>query len=334
MARRRLSDRQKQRIEAIQQRRRQRLEERAQQALTTADADSPREGVVITRHGQTLGIRGDERSLYHCLCRQNIGHPVCGDRVVWQPMPSNQGVVTALLERTTSLARPVYSGEHRALAANLSQLAVVLAPAPPPSSYLLDQYLIAAEGMGVSALIAVNKKDLFNDEESAAFEQAFGHYRDIGYPIIWISAKYEHGLDPLIGQLRDKTSILVGQSGVGKSSLIKALLPDIEIQIGRLSDASGLGKHTTSATTLYDLPQGGQLIDSPGVRSFRLGQLDKPQLEQGFREFRPYLGHCRFADCSHHQEPGCALIEAVGNGLIAPQRLTHFQHMAAGLQDL
>ncbi len=333
MARRKLSKRQKQRIGAIQQRRIQRLDERAQLAQETTEADAPREGVVVTRHGQSLLVRNSEGSLHLCLCRQNIGDPVCGDRVVWQSMPSNQGVVTALMERTTTLARPLYSGEHRALAANLNQLVVVLAPKPAPSTYLLDQYLIAAEGIGCAVLIAMNKKDLLDIESSAELEQAFGHYPEIGYPIIQISAKYEHGLDPLIEQLRNKTSILVGQSGVGKSSLIKALLPNIEIQIGRLSESSGLGKHTTSATTLYDLPQGGQLIDSPGVRSFRLGRLDRRQLERGFPEFRPYLGSCRFADCSHDHEPGCALIEAVENGKITPQRLAHFRQLAATILE-
>jgi ribosome biogenesis GTPase len=126
---------------------------------------------------------------------------------------------------------------------------------------------------------------------------------------------------------------MVGQSGVGKSSLIQALLPDLEIQVGRLSKATGLGRHTTSVATWYRLPAGGALIDSPGVRSFRLGRLDFQALEHGFRELRPHIGHCRFADCRHHLEPGCAVKAAAQRGEIDSQRLESFLHMAAQLSS-
>ncbi|WP_428606259.1 small ribosomal subunit biogenesis GTPase RsgA [Sedimenticola sp.] len=332
MAKRRLTRQQRERIKAIQQRRRNRLEEQADQALSdVTDPQPSREGLVITRHGQNLVITDDAGHYLHCLSRQNIGQVVCGDRVVWQPTGDNQGVVTAIIPRDTALIRPNYSGEARALAANISQLVIVLAPEPAPTPYLVDQYLVAAEQIGVRTLIALNKKDLMDREALSAFNRQFGHYPQIGYPLIEISAKYEHGLDPLIEQLKDQTSILVGQSGVGKSSLVKALLPDIEIQIGRLSEASGQGCHTTSATTLYQLPSGGHLIDSPGVRSFRLGQLSLDALANGFIEFRDYLGHCKFSNCSHQHEPGCALRAAVQSGKITQQRLTNYLHMAEGM---
>ena len=332
MAKRRLTQRQKERISAIQDKRRQRMEDRARQALEGTGESEPKEGMVITRHGQNLAVSDKAGQLHHCLSRQNIGQVVCGDRVVWQSTTTGHGVVTALLERTTALIRPNYSGEERALAANISQLIIVLAPEPPPSTYLVDQYLVAAENIGINTIIALNKSDLLNDEATAAFNRSFGHFEKIGYPVIRISAKYEHGLDPVIERLQNQTSILVGQSGVGKSSLVKALLPNIEIQIGRLSATSGLGRHITSATTLYNLPHGGYLIDSPGVRSFRLGSISKQQLENGFREFHGHLGHCRFSNCSHRKEPGCALIKAVEKGQIHPQRLEDFLHMEATLR--
>ncbi|WP_435684658.1 small ribosomal subunit biogenesis GTPase RsgA [Sedimenticola selenatireducens] len=331
MAKRRLTQRQRERIRAIQERRRDKLEQQADQVLGEADAGQSREGLVVTRHGQNLVVTDDSGNLTHCLSRQNIGQVVCGDRVVWQTTGDNQGVVTAILPRKTALIRPNYSGEQRALAANISQLVIVLAPEPAPTPYLVDQYLVAAEQIGVNTLIALNKRDLMDQQALAGFEQHFGHYPDIGYPLIEISAKYEHGLDPLIERLKDQTSILVGQSGVGKSSLVNALLPDIEIQVGRLSVASGQGCHTTSATTLYQLPSGGHLIDSPGVRSFRLGQLSLDALAGGFIEFRDYLGHCRFSNCSHQHEPDCALRKAVQEGKIAPQRLANYLHMAEGM---
>lgn len=331
MAKRRLTQRQRERIRAIQERRRDKLEQQVDQVLGEADAGQSREGLVVTRHGQNLVVTDESGSYTHCLSRQNIGQVVCGDRVVWQTTGDNQGVVTAILPRETALIRPNYSGEERALAANISQLVIVLAPEPAPTPYLVDQYLVAAEQIGVNTLIALNKRDLMDQEALAGFEQQFGHYPDIGYPLIEISAKYEHGLDPLIERLKGQTSILVGQSGVGKSSLVNALLPDIEIQVGRLSVASGQGCHTTSATTLYQLPSGGMLIDSPGVRSFRLGQLSLDALASGFIEFKEYLGHCRFSNCSHQHEPDCALRKAVREGKIAPQRLANYLHMAEGM---
>lgn len=334
MAKRRLTQRQRERIKAIQARRREKLKQQVDQMLDTADTGESREGLVVTRHGQNLVVRDGSGRYRHCLSRQNIGQVVCGDRVVWQSTDDDQGVVTAILPRDTALIRPNYSGEERALAANISQLVIVLAPEPAPTPYLVDQYLVAAEQIGVNTLIALNKRDLMDREALARFEQQFGHYPGIGYPLIEISAKYEHGLDPLIERLRGETSILVGQSGVGKSSLVKALLPDIDIQIGRLSAASGQGCHTTSATTLYQLPSGGMLIDSPGVRSFRLGKLGLDALANGFIEFRQFLGHCRFSNCSHQQEPGCALQNAAREGKIAPQRLANYLHMAEGMTAL
>ncbi len=286
------------------------------------------EGRVVTRHGRNLVVADSEQNLFLCLFRQNIGHVVCGDRVVWHTTEPGSGVVTALLERESVLARPDYSGREKPLAANLTQLVIVIAPEPEPSEYLLDQYLVTAEVIGVPALIAANKIDLLSPEERRNFQQRFEHYERIGYPLALVSARTEHGLDPLIERLTGETSILLGQSGVGKSSLIKTLLPDQEIQVGRLSEATGLGKHTTSSTTCYDLPQGGYLIDSPGVRSFRLNKLEHTELEQGFREFRPFLGHCQFRDCRHEQEPGCAIKAAVECGEIDEQRLRNFLHLA------
>ena len=332
MPRRRLSERQIERIGKIQERRRQRLDKRAQLTQMEDDEAPAREGLVVVRHGANLAVEDAGEKVFHCLARQNIGHPVCGDHVVWQVTGSNQGVVTAIMERRAVLSRPDFSGRDKPLAANLSRLVILLAPKPEPSEYLVDQYLVAAELMGVSAMIAFNKVDLLDANALASFRARFGRYGEIGYPTIWISLKADQDLAPLSQYLAGETSILVGQSGVGKSSLVKALLPDQEIQIGRLSKATGLGRHTTSAATCYRLPGGGRLIDSPGVRSFRLGAIGPPELERGFRELAPFLGHCQFADCHHEREPGCAVKRAVTNGQVHPERLANFRHLAAKLQ--
>lgn len=331
MAKRRLTNRQKARIARIQEQRRQRIAERTEQALSSIEHVQEQTGRVITRHGQNLLIKSEQGEFVHCLFRQNLGEVVCGDKVVWQPTHNQEGVVTALLPRSTVLSRPDYSGREKPLAANITQLVVVLAPEPKPTGYLTDQYLIAAELMGIKALITLNKADLLDDTQWQQFHAQFSHYEQIGYPIIHVSAKREHGLDPLRQRLDHETSILVGQSGVGKSSLINALIPEQDVEVGALSEASGLGKHTTSATTLHFLQSGGELIDSPGVRSFRLGDLTQEQLEQGFREFAPYLGHCQFSNCAHQGEPGCALVEAVEKGEIDAARLENFLHMAEKL---
>lgn len=328
MPKRRLSARQIERIRAIQERRRERLATRPEVALAELDADTePEEGRIVVRHGANLAVEDAREQIIHCLCRQNIGHPVCGDRVVWQRIADGQGVVTAILPRSSVLSRPDYGGHDKPLAANLTQLVILIAPEPEPSGYLVDQYLVAAETIGVEALIVGNKMDLLAGEARASFQQRFERYPMIGYRTFWTSVRDPDSIRELTAALAGHTSVLVGQSGVGKSSLVKALLPDREIQIGRLSKATGLGRHTTSAATCYRLPGDGALIDSPGVRSFRLGKVEREALEVGFREFQPYVGHCRFANCRHDHEPDCAIRQAVADGAIAEERLANFQHL-------
>lgn len=343
MAKRRLTQQQRQRIALIQERRLSKATGLADSDLIECEEET-RLGRVITRHGSNLLVEDETGRLHHCLFRQNLGHVVCGDQVVWQPAEGGRGVVTALRERTSLLARPLAgkrdrkvsgSGDRsdpsdldKPLAANITRMVIVLAPEPAPLRYLLDQYLITSEVLGIEALICLNKTDLMPPEAMAAFDREFADYPAIGYPLIKVSASRTEGLQPLVERMTGQTSILLGQSGVGKSSLASALLPDREIQTGRLALGSGHGCHTTSTTTLYHLPGGGELIDSPGVRSFRPILNELGDLERGFREFAHHLGHCRFNDCRHRDEPGCALVAAVERGEIDPRRLDNFRHMA------
>lgn len=331
MAGRRLTRRQQERIGRSQERRRERVGQGAE-SLDEAGLGPEQTGLVIANYGRALIVEDGAGRLYRCAPRQNLGRLACGDRVVWQAASGGDGVVVAVGERRSLLTRPDYNGQPRPVAANLDAVAVVLAPEPEPSEYLIDRYLVAIAALDVQGLLVLNKIDLLDPVTLAALIERFEPYRRIGYPLLQASSHTAHGLDALSAWLRGRTSLLVGQSGVGKSSLIKALLPDREVRIQAVSQATGHGTHTTSASTLYHLPDGGDLIDTPGVRSFELGEISLNGLERGFPDLAPYLNRCRFADCRHETEPDCALREAVAGGEIAPRRLDSYRQLRAALE--
>ncbi len=336
MTKRKLSRRQQWRVEKIQQERLQRAERKRSRALDevlTADSalGEALEGLVIASFGASLEVEANDGQRVRCQLRQNLPLLVVGDRVIWQAVGEG-GVVTALKDRQSQLARPDAHGELKALAANIDQILVVAAPAPVYSPDLINQYLAAAELTGIAPVLVFNKIDLITEQNREDVEALLELYQSLGYPLIKASSKREHGLDTLIAQLQGRTSVFVGQSGVGKSSLVQALLPHEAISVGELSAQSGLGQHTTSTARLYHLPAGGQIIDSPGVREFRLWPMSRQELARGFIEFRPHLGHCKFRDCTHQHEPGCALREAVERGAISPLRLESYQKLAGQLE--
>ncbi len=330
MAGRRLTRRQRERIGRSQDRRRE-LVGKEPDSLDGVGLGPEQIGLVITNHGRTAIVEAGDGRLHRCAARQNLGRLACGDRVVWQIASTGDGVVVAVGERRSLLTRPDYNGQPRPVAANLDAVAVVLAPSPEPSEYLIDRYLIAIAAIGVQGLLVLNKTDLLDRAALAALAERFESYRRIGYPLLPVSGHTAHGLAELRAWLRGRASLLVGQSGVGKSSLIKALLPDREVRIQAVSAATGHGAHTTSASTLYHLPGGGDLVDTPGVRSFELGEIRASDLERGFPELAPHLGRCRFTDCRHETEPDCALRDATARGEIAPRRLDSYRQLRAAL---
>ncbi|MBL8260555.1 MAG: small ribosomal subunit biogenesis GTPase RsgA [Candidatus Competibacteraceae bacterium] len=329
---RRLTDRQKGRIGRLQERRRAQADQKLA-ASAEGGLGLEQHGLILTHYGQSLVVEDSDGRLQRCAARQNLGPLACGDRVIWQASSVGDGVVVAVGERRSLLTRPDYNGQPRPVAANLDAVAVVLAPTPEPSEYLIDRYLVAIAATGARGLLVLNKTDLLDPAALAALAERLEPYGRIGYPLLLASSRTARGLDALRDWLRGRVSLLVGQSGVGKSSLIKALLPDREIRIQAVSAATGHGTHTTSASTLYHLPGGGDLIDTPGVRSFELGEISSEHLERGFPELTPYLGRCRFADCRHETEPDCALRAAVADGAVASRRLESYRRLKTELES-
>jgi len=330
MSKRRLTRRQTWRAEQIQDERRSRLQRSSArgEALMTSDGLGPEQpGQVIANHGANVSIRDEQGQTSKAFVRSNLDLPVAGDHVVWRRSRDGSGVVVALQPRSSLLSRPDRRGEPHPLAANIDLMVVVGAPQPVLDLNLIDRYLVAAETLSIRPAILVNKDDLIDPEQRRELEAALEDYRRIGYPTLFASAKREYGLDQLTSHLDGRTSVLVGQSGVGKSSIINHLLPVQPALEGELT--RGFGRHTTSTTMLYQLPSGGQLIDSPGVRRFSLWHLPPEAIAAGFAEIRPLLGQCRFRDCRHLQEPGCALHAAVEAGDISERRFQSYFRILA-----
>lgn len=289
-------------------------------------------GVVISRFGQQAIIADSANNTVRCHIRRGVESLVCGDEVVWRPLDDQAtndvgGVIEAVQPRRSLLSRPDYYDGLKPVAANVDQILIISSVLPVFSSQIIDRYLVACEDIEVTPVIVLNKADLLDQispEERTSIAQALAMYAAIGYQVLRVSAKQTSGMDNLTDFLKDHVSIVVGQSGVGKSSLVNVLLPEVNADVGAVSDNSGLGQHTTTVATRYVLPQGGVLIDSPGIREFALWHLEPERVAWCYRDFREFLGGCKFRDCKHLDDPGCALREAAENGALHPLRLYNF----------
>jgi len=277
-------------------------------------------GTVVAAFGRQYEVESDDGTRRLCFTRAKKSLVACGDEVEITETGKDQGVIERLCDRRSLLYRED-AFKQKLIAANVTQVIVVVATEPSFNPDLITRCLCAAEDQELEPLIVLNKADL-----SARLEEArtlLAPFAELGYPVLELTARQD------VGSLRDRlaghVSLLVGQSGMGKSTLTNALVPDAQAQTREISAALDSGKHTTTFSRLYRLPDGGALIDSPGLQMFGLAQLSRGALEHAFREFRPFLGQCRFRDCRHEAEPGCAIRGALDAGTISPQRFGQFR---------
>lgn len=330
MSKRKLTRQQSWRIEKIQKEREgraRRQQDSAEEALQEGQLGPEQDGLVVAHFGTQVAVEGAPGDGQRCHLRANLEGLVTGDRVVWC-RGETTGVVVARRQRHSVLKRPDPYGKLKPVAANIDQVVIVLAPLPEPSAGLLDRYIVAVETVGIEPVILLNKTDLLGTDAAlkTQVEDLLSIYPTLGYRVLRASARHG-GLQELHRALGDRTSVLVGQSGVGKSSLVNALLPQAELAVGGLSESGKLGTHTTTTAQLFHLPAGGTLIDSPGIREFGLWHMSREQVENGFLEFRALAGSCKFRDCKHRQEPGCAILDAVTRGAISPRRLESYRQI-------
>ena len=290
------------------------------QANNKTQANIDLQGTVVAAYGKRYQVElAEDKHRISCVTRGKKTDIACGDHVTIQLTDKHEGVIESILPRSTLLYRS-NAFKSKMLAANVTQIIIVLATQPSFYEALLNRCLIAAEAARIKVLIVLNKCDLADNDNA---KQKLALYTSLGYQVLPLSAKED--ISTLRPYLQGQASILVGQSGMGKSTMINALLPNESVRTQEVSHVLDSGKHTTTAAHLYHLDADSILIDSPGLQEFGLHHLSTDELEHAFIEFRPFLGKCRFNNCKHLQEPDCAITEAVAAHKISPERLAIYK---------
>jgi ribosome biogenesis GTPase len=286
------------------------------------------EGLVIRSQSGFLTVKADDGGEYICRLRGLLKQKdaegdivAVGDRVDITPHADGTGVVMNVHPRKSAISRlrsGIKKDFRQIIIANPDLMVIVFACAnPEPHTRMLDRFLVIAEKQGVPAVIVANKVDLVTQSEA---ESLFGLYQPLGYPVLFTSAHTGQGLDILRNTLKDKISVLTGPSGVGKSSLLNQIQPDLGLHVRAISEATSKGRHTTHVRELFPLDMGGYVADTPGIRSLALWDTEPEELDAYFVEMRHLVSECKFSDCTHTHEPGCAVRAAVESGKIARQR--------------
>lgn len=322
--------------------------------LATRDA-ALRDGLVVRATAGLYTVHADEH-VVHCTLRGNLKKEfdyststsvarrvtrarrprttdtiAVGDRVRFSETHHAAGIIEEVMPRTSRFSRAGFRGRDQTLVSNLDQLMVVFACAEPRlDPWKLDRFLVAAESFAVEPVIVANKRDLVTDDDR---EAAFGPFRRLGYRMIPASAKTANGVEELRATLKDRISAFVGPSGAGKSSLLNAIQPGLNLRTAEIGYVTFKGRHTTTASQLIPLRSGGWVADTPGLRDLELLDLDAGDLAQCFPEFRPYLGNCRFDNCLHLKEPGCAVKSAVDEGSLQPRRHESYTILAREIRS-
>ncbi|WP_119342597.1 ribosome small subunit-dependent GTPase A [Facilibium subflavum] len=289
------------------------------------------DGVVIAHFGKRIQVEDSEGKTILCKYRQNIGDIVAGDKVLWQQEPNHsEGIIYQVLPRTNILKRPSkLSKKTKSMAANIDQLVIMLAVEPAPIEHYIDRYLVAAHHMNIHPVIVINKIDLLNRSDNKAQIADITHlYQTLGYEVYHLSAITHDKFDKLKSMLSGKTSIFVGQSGVGKSETLNALLGQIMAKTGDISAHNKRGKHTTTTACLYHLDTHTHIIDSPGIREFGIWHLTEEDIFNGFKEFHLSGQTCQFRNCAHLKDTkGCVIDQALKEGKITPQRFINYHRL-------
>ena len=295
------------------------------------DFSSATTGLVISHRGKLIELETRDDKTVFCQYRQNLGAIVAGDKVLYLPQNNSEyGIICQILPRINALVRPSkLSADDKTMAANIDQIIIMLAVNPTPIEHYIDRYLVAAHHMQVQPVIVLNKMDLFlTSDNQCQLHNIIELYQRLGYQVITCSALNHDNLQNLKGLLQHKTSIIVGQSGVGKSETLNSLFGHVVTLTGEVSEQNSRGKHTTTSARLFHLDKDTHIIDSPGIREFGIWHLDQADIFSGFQEFSELDNECRFRNCDHSENTkGCAINQAVKDGKINKQRLINYHRL-------